>query len=967
MTFDMKDIKFPTYNGLESQYEHVIYNYLDEILTKYGYTVKIKKTEYENVDKALTTSGTKSCDAYIFNNKDAKDMGHNLFALFELESNYPNSKLKDGIKQVKEYCAILSAKYEQKIYQTENENIYSIVFDGENLCMWNYNIKTKNIINIMGDPDNNSGVKMSNVDNRYKFLDQFPIIESKKDEASETKTINDIKNHIRAKSDLQKNKSFLMTLLSSIYGKTKTDQFEDALVKLKEDTLSNESKGIIKEWEEFVPIIKYEKSPEIKSIIKEKLYNDAKSLWLLSQNKNMDLYGFIYEELAEEKSKQEEGEYYTSRHIIAPIISSVLRKYLFKIWGIDNNIVPKELVKILCSKRILDPFCGSGGFLYEFLRFFKNYYQVDDANLNKISKHALYGFDKNDTMAAFLNMYLIGDGETNLCQVTSSINWQNMWNYKVNDGEIKLIENETEQEKNITKNKPTIKYFINSLIDWEDIKKKFAIELSDFNYEILEKEICKKKSLHEFMYGLKKYNKEKDCILKYFYDLFIELSSNSKLCPNFEEFKKTLGCVDWIVTNIPYGKVDDIRLSTKEKGTLEALSLKECIDLLKPSTERVCNASGEEDQNGTIYKSNNDGGIATIIVPNGIFESENNKDIRDYLFEHCNILSIVKLPIKAFAPYASVQTFIVTVQKKAIFEFNNSMQKCNTFFYIVDNDGKANSDNRYPTTLIDSMPIEIGNKKLMINEYLHDDLAINIEQYPEGYMSKLERAWIHGNKFVDSRVWNQKRYNEVWDGSKWHDITETGIKWTFKSLEEKLYEKRIEKTNKDTQKVIEKILLNNNVFAQLNIEEQKEQIIKYAKISIIDDIESIICENKNNKLFVDIKSRTGKNKKLIKNIIFNNYEKLKIYNNKYIDIETLGNIVINTNINIFPKTIINIGNFVNEIDEIEIIDDNVSFYSKETYKQYCLVPENYLEPKEDFMSNDEIFLNIRRLRTMLRG
>ena len=34
MTFDMKDIKFPTYNGLESQYEHVIYNYLDEILTK---------------------------------------------------------------------------------------------------------------------------------------------------------------------------------------------------------------------------------------------------------------------------------------------------------------------------------------------------------------------------------------------------------------------------------------------------------------------------------------------------------------------------------------------------------------------------------------------------------------------------------------------------------------------------------------------------------------------------------------------------------------------------------------------------------------------------------------------------------------------------------------------------------------------------------------------------------------------
>lgn len=43
MTFDIRKIKFPTYNGLESQYEHVVYTYLEEILGEIGYTIKIKK------------------------------------------------------------------------------------------------------------------------------------------------------------------------------------------------------------------------------------------------------------------------------------------------------------------------------------------------------------------------------------------------------------------------------------------------------------------------------------------------------------------------------------------------------------------------------------------------------------------------------------------------------------------------------------------------------------------------------------------------------------------------------------------------------------------------------------------------------------------------------------------------------------------------------------------------------------
>lgn len=976
MAFDIRRIKFPTYIGLESQFEHVVYNYLEEILGSIGYTIKIKKTEYANVDKALSTSGNKSCDAYIFNNADSKDMGKNLYAFVELESNKPVSKLKDGIIQVQEYCNILSCKYNLDQYQTANTNIINIVFDGQEICVWSYNIETKISSCIIGDFSIYKGECISNNNMIVnKLLDKFPPIEKKKDEASEAKAINDIKNHLRAKTLLQKNKSFLMTLLAAIYGKTKEESFEKALKKLELDTTSNEAKGINKEWKEFAPKIDYDKAnSDTKQIIKEKLYNDARVLWLLSQNKNMDLYGFIYEELVEEKNKQEEGEYYTSRHIIAPIISSVLKKYLFRNWGIDNNIPQKELVKILCTKRIVDPFCGSGGFLYEYLRFFKNYYQLSDLNLNKISKESLYGFDKNDIMAAFLNMYLIGDGETNLCQVTSSINWQNIWNHKINENNVVLVEKDSELETNLIQNKQTIKHFVDCLFNWKLIKNNFAINIEDLSYETFNEKVCTEKNISDVLMGLKSYKANKENVLKYFYDLLIEFSENKELCPNYDDFKKLLGNVDWLLTNIPYGKVDDLRLSTKDKGTLEALSLKECVDLLKPSNFKTCSKDGNvfvDDPNGTHQVSCNDGGVATIILPNGIFESENNKEIRDYLFNHCNILSIIKLPIKAFAPYASVQTFIVTIQKKAIFEYNNSLQNKDTFIYIVDNDGKANSDNRYPTTLIDEMPIEINGQQSNIYEYLHDDFAINIETYPEGYMSKLERAWLHGNNFVNSKVWNQERYTEIWDGKSWEKINSTNKKWNFTRLQKKTYEKRTKKTHKNTEEIVRFCINNIKDFANENFENQKREIINGYKIRILENIQTITVMENAKKINIDITPKINNNVKFIKDIIKSYYKEISSkkdgINNEYnIDLNLLQALLIKLPNELFPTKLNEIMLFLKNIDEIEILEDQISFYCIETYTQYNLVPEQYLEPIEEFMSIDEICANIRRLRNMQR-
>ena len=120
---NVREYGFPLYNGLESQYEHIVYNYLDETLGKLGYSIKIKKTDFYNVDNALCkTKGVPlSCDAYIFSNRAECEVDKNLICLFELESTGVLSK---GIKQTNEYCQILSRKYKSGEYSSDNNGIY---------------------------------------------------------------------------------------------------------------------------------------------------------------------------------------------------------------------------------------------------------------------------------------------------------------------------------------------------------------------------------------------------------------------------------------------------------------------------------------------------------------------------------------------------------------------------------------------------------------------------------------------------------------------------------------------------------------------------------------------------------------------------------------------------------------------------------------------------------------------------
>ncbi len=161
----------------------------------------------------------------------------------------------------------------------------------------------------------------------------------------------------------------------------------------------------------------------------------------------------------------------------------------------------------------------------------------------------------------------------------------------------------------------------------------------------------------------------------------------------------------YVITNPPYGagtvKAESSKFSSKRS---EIAFLFRIIKILK------------------------DGGKACIIIPDGLLENPSLVELRKELMEKCIVDAIISLPKFAFAPYTKEKTNAIYITKK-----NSAVTKTQTkpiWMYIVDNDGLANSDKRFPTKLR-------GEN----NEYLHDEIT---EYLSNGtwHMGTLEERWM---------------------------------------------------------------------------------------------------------------------------------------------------------------------------------------------------------------------------------
>ncbi len=118
-----------------------------------------------------------------------------------------------------------------------------------------------------------------------------------------------------------------------------------------------------------------------------------------------DLFGAVYEMFATNKEKKDFGEYFTRRHYTR-ILSKLLQ---------DEQYFNKAR-----EFKILDPACGTGGFLTEGFKVLHNSYSKTntlDTNATKfLEQNCFYGYDrkKENISRTKLNMFLVGDGHTHI-------------------------------------------------------------------------------------------------------------------------------------------------------------------------------------------------------------------------------------------------------------------------------------------------------------------------------------------------------------------------------------------------------------------------------------------------------------------------------------------------------------------------------------------------------------------------
>lgn len=182
---------------------------------------------------------------------------------------------------------------------------------------------------------------------------------------------------------------------------------------------------------------------------------------------------------------------------------------------------------------------------------------------------------------------------------------------------------------------------------------------------------------------------------------------------------------NYIITNPPYG-AGTIRAETSEVSSnrTEVAFLCKVIKLLE------------------------DGGRACIILPDGVLENPSLAKLRKELLEKCEVYAIISLPKFAFAPYTKEKTYAVYFRKKN--QTITRIQKTPIWMYIVDNDGLANSDKRFPTKLRNNR-----------NGWMHDEISGWVSTNGEEMPGLLEERWLD---FDDSDT----------DGSEW--INEKGQK-----------------------------------------------------------------------------------------------------------------------------------------------------------------------------------------------
>ena len=297
----------------------------------------------------------------------------------------------------------------------------------------------------------------------------------------------------------------------------------------------------------------------------------------------IDVKGTAYETIVSNTLKQEAGQFFTPRNVI---------RCMVEMMDPDQNT------------RVLDPACGSGGFLVMVLdhvrkkiagNMYSNlsgvlleekYNSQEVVNLVKgYAERMLFGFDFDPDLkkAARMNMVMAGDGHANIFNINS------------------------------------LDYPNGQLVDKDKVAPKVAESISisqdkDFNFEY----------------------------------------------PDENAFGK----FDMIFTNPPFGAKVEVDRNISRKYSLGHNPVRDAYgNYLFSGTEKSSEAP-EILFIEQCYNFLKPGGKLAIVLPDGILGNPNTESVRAWILERFKLLASVDLPVETFLPQVGVQASLLFLQKK---------------------------------------------------------------------------------------------------------------------------------------------------------------------------------------------------------------------------------------------------------------------------------------------------------------
>lgn len=296
----------------------------------------------------------------------------------------------------------------------------------------------------------------------------------------------------------------------------------------------------------------------------------------------VDVKGLAYETIVSNTLKQEAGQFFTPRNIVKCMV---------------EMLDPNE------HQRVLDPACGSGGFLVMVLdhvrrKLVKQLHpdlegpwlqeKMNSPKVNKLVKEYaeqyLFGFDFDPDLkkAARMNMVMAGDGHANIFHINS------------------LAYPKGDNDQELQKVKDTIAKSVKKSVDK---KEKFEFDDARGKFDLI---------FTNPPFGAKIPINDPE-ILKQF-DLGYNWKKNAS------------------------GQWDKFKISSSEPP--EILFIDQCCQLLKP------------------------GGKMAIVLPDGILSNPNTEYVRAWILQNFKIIASVDLPVEAFLPQVGVQASLLFLQKK---------------------------------------------------------------------------------------------------------------------------------------------------------------------------------------------------------------------------------------------------------------------------------------------------------------